>query len=397
MGANEDMIKERLKTVFLSLSCIFMIFIIGCGDKNPPSEEQVLSYIEESYGDSYKLISTEVKQDTEDESDLTVYHFQSEFGFDFDVIGGVAYTPPGKFPGYYSKYYNTDYMDKLHELIAVDIKNLIDKYSSEQIQITTEDADHSIDVTFETYSNIDSINKFIYELISLYQDKYKVKKEGLYHINIDIYKDDKVFYWLYLSWLIEVDEEKNLKELQLKYVEEIRQGEFIDSTVDEDMLTNMPRTVINNLIINGDQYTSDKYEPEFAYSVDEQEWLAIVGYGIILEYNGGVQDYMQREIIVKYLDGDYDIDDKNRITRYTIGNDSYEIYFPYDSGDGIKGGYYFKKNNEKLNIKLCEIPRLWGGTGAVYYAYIKLSDWAKLLNMEYIVDNKEGVVILNSK
>lgn len=115
-----------------------MIFIIGCGDKTPPSEEEVFSYIEESYGDSYKLISTEAKQDTEYKSDLTVYHFQSEFGFNFEVEGGVDYSPPGKFPGYYSQYFNTDYMEKLHELISDDIKNLIDKYSSEQIQITTE-------------------------------------------------------------------------------------------------------------------------------------------------------------------------------------------------------------------------------------------------------------------
>ncbi|WP_455713951.1 hypothetical protein [Anaerosporobacter sp.] len=397
MGAINDMIKwGRSKTVFIMLSSIFMILFTGCGDKYPPTEQEVFSYIRENYGGSCKLISTEKKQDTEEESEITIYHFQSEFGFDFDVEGGLDYNPPGLFPAKYSKYIYTDYMEKLQDFIADDIKILSDKYASGDIKITTEDEGYSISVTFQKYNNIRTVYEFVYELRLLYGDKYKVKDEGLSNINITMYKDDKQFYSTNLSWINKLDKEKSIEYLQLFYVEGVRQEEYIDATVDEDMLTNMPRIVIEELVINGNQYTSKKYDPQFVYSVDEQEWLTLVGYGVILDYNGNVQDYMQREIITEYLDGDYDIDNENNITRYTISNDSYEVYFPFDD-EGIKDEYYFMKNNQKLNIKLSECPSLWGDSEANYFAYIKLSDWAELLNMDYTVDNKEGVVILNSK
>lgn len=388
---------ERLKQVLFLLICISIIFVTGCGDKYPPKEEEVLSYIEEKFGDSYKLMSKETKADTEYESGITLYHFQSEFGFYFDVESGLSYTPPSLFPAHYSKYCYTDYMKKLQEFIADDIKNLVDRYSSEQIKITTEDSGNIVNVNLERYSNIRTVNEFVSELGLLYHDKYRVKDKALSDINITIYKDDKRFYSNQLSWLRGGESEKDIEYLQLRYLELIREGEINDSSIDEEMLTNKPRLEIDKLVINGEQYTSKKYEPQFLYSIDEQEWLTLVGYGIILDYNGYVRDYMQREIIIDYLDGEYDIDDKNSITRYSIGNDSYEVYFPLDTDtDGIKEDYYFKKNNQNLDIKLCEAPRDYT-TKATYFAYIKLSDWAELLNMNYIVDNKEGVVILNSK
>ena len=155
----------------------------------------------------------------------------------------------------------------------------------------------------------------------------------------------------------------------------------------QELLDAIPQKYIRDLYINGEQHQSDKYEICFLYNIKDGMYYTPVGFGIELDYNGGVEDYLQREIIEFYYpDSDYTISMKDQTSSYRIGNDHYLIERQED-------GLVFLKNGSELSIAH-EKEISDTHPGAVYYYWVSTDSFALLLGMSVDKVDESGVYLL---
>ena len=174
--------------------------------------------------------------------------------------------------------------------------------------------------------------------------------------------------------------------LYLNFKNAVDMGLVKDVELSEEMLASIPQKYIRALYINGEPYQSDRYEIRFLYNLEDKRYYALVGFGIDIEYNGGVEDHLQREIIKSYYpDSGYSISMKEQTTSYQIGNDHYLIERQRDS-------LTFYKNGRKLPIKnYTELSST--NTGATYFFWISVDDFASIMGMSVEKIGEDGVYL----
>lgn len=160
--------------------------------------------------------------------------------------------------------------------------------------------------------------------------------------------------------------------LRLNFADLIRRGEVTELSCTQEELDAVPVKTIETLCINGKQFVSDRYETRFVYNLRAQRYDTVVCFGTKLDYNGGVEDYLQREILETYYpDCAYTIEE--HATTYRIGEDLYRV----ERGED---GLSFFCSGEELPIEAnSEIDRQHAG--ASYYYWISLDDFALLMGM----------------
>lgn len=175
--------------------------------------------------------------------------------------------------------------------------------------------------------------------------------------------------------------------LYLNFKAAVDMGLVTDVELSEELLASIPQKYIRALYINGEPYQSDRYDIRFLYNLEDERYYALVGFGIDIDYNGGVEDHLQREIIKSYYpDSGYSISMKNQTTSYQIGNDHYLI-------KRQKDGLIFYKNNHELEINsYSELSST--NTGATYFFWISVDDFASIMGMSVDKIEKNGVYLL---
>lgn len=176
--------------------------------------------------------------------------------------------------------------------------------------------------------------------------------------------------------------EKDL--LYLNLADYIRRGVIDSVSYTETELDRIPVKNIDSLYIDGKQYLSDRYDTRFTYNLADGTYYTVVCFGTSLDYNGGVEDYLQREIIEDfYPDSGYTID--GYTSTYRIGTDRYEV-------SRKKKGLSFRKNNRKLDIQVYE--KLNRETpDATYYYWISIDDFASLMGMKVEKMDETGLYL----
>ncbi len=165
------------------------------------------------------------------------------------------------------------------------------------------------------------------------------------------------------------------------------QGLVTKVEMPQELLDTIPQKYIRNLYINGEPYQSDKYEICFLYNIKDGRYYTPVGFGIELDYNGGVEDYLQREIIEFYYpDADYTISMKDETSSYKIGNDHYLVKRQAE-------GLVFLKNGKEFPVA-CEKEISDTHPGAAYYYWVSTDDFALLLGMSVDKVDESGVYLL---
>ena len=154
----------------------------------------------------------------------------------------------------------------------------------------------------------------------------------------------------------------------------------------QEMLAAIPQKYIRDLYIDGVPYRSERYEVCFLYNIRDGRYYTPVGFGIELDYNGGVEDYLQREIIEYYYpDAGYTISMEDQTSTYKIGSDSYLIERKED-------GLVFLKNEEEVPL-VCEKEVSDTHPGAAYYYWVSVDDFAMLLGMTVERVDESGVYL----
>ena len=176
--------------------------------------------------------------------------------------------------------------------------------------------------------------------------------------------------------------------LRLNFADYIRSGEVTQLACTGEELADIPVKTLRALSINGREFTSERYDTRILYNLREGKYYTIVCFGTKLDYNGGVEDYLQREILESYYpDCAYTIEDGTTI--YRIGGDSYRV----DRGED---GLTFYRNGERLPIEaVSEVDRQ--STGATYYYWIPLDDFASLLGMRVERVTDEAALLVTAR
>ena len=175
------------------------------------------------------------------------------------------------------------------------------------------------------------------------------------------------------------------------YKNHVNDGNIKDENVD---LTDFHPFKINKFYINDKLVESEKYEVEALYNLDKKGYYTPVCFGCKFDYNGGVEDYLQREIIQKcHSNSDYKIDEKKDTTTYKINGDKFSIIYNDYSKEKLK----FYKNGKKMDIEA--LSSINGNSaGATYYYYISIDDFAMLCGMEVDkIDTENRAIYLTMK
>jgi hypothetical protein len=170
-----------------------------------------------------------------------------------------------------------------------------------------------------------------------------------------------------------------------KYAALVKEGKWNDNKIKTE---NVKYAILENLVIDGETITSNKYDTVFYYNIEDDQYYAVVCFGSKFDYNGGVEDYLQREIIQRYYpDCNYKIDNDKKRTTYKIGENKYEVKYKMDKSiEGLKEETENKTLVFYKDGKDMQIESFYENTGicagATYYRFISIEDYAKIMKME---------------
>ena len=278
-----------------------------------------------------------------------------------------------------------NYCEALFGLFQEDIDKIAEKY---QVEVEVNDSYVWVINDISHMKEIDNGINAVQEIYTLIEDY--IPETELYWFDFSIYLNTKNF-GKAQNILIKKQGDwdapyfQQLLYMNLKAAAE--QGLVTKVEMPQELLDTIPQKCIRDLYINGEPYQSDKYEICFLYNIKDGMYYTPVGFGIELDYNGGVEDYLQREIIEFYYpDSGYTISMKDQTSSYRIGNDHYLIERQED-------GLVFLKNGSELSIAH-EKEISDTHPGAVYYYWVSTDSFALLLGMSVDKVDESGVYLL---
>ena len=262
----------------------------------------------------------------------------------------------------------------------------------------------SIALTFYVDDNktFDNIDDFLYDLKKELEDYIPLKSEKMFKsfISLSINTKEKIRDKTYEPDIINntsmnfVEEEMEQYDTFINWSDYLYKNYVYNNQIDDPdvNLDNFQPHRLNKLYINDELFEPkrDDYKTEFVYNIDDEQYYAIVCFGCKFDYNGGVEDYVQREIIQKYYpDSRYEIDSKFNKTSYKIGRDRFVI----DRNDfATDGDLVFTRNKQTLNIK--ELSAINTTTpGPSYFKFIPLEDFAMLCGLKVDGIDIEGEAV----
>lgn len=398
--------------------CILLIIPILCfaltGCNDELREESEIVSIVESEIPNCELI--DVKSSIDDSGkEQKEYRFKND-DFEFYLID---YLSEDSF-GFDTNAVSTTYLKEVLKYNKEKISNLLDKYSiktydetqefydkekleafkkNEGILLIFDASEYNVYKTnfsffIEKYKDIETVYNFTEDFYNILKKYIPDKPFSLenFPINIQIstknilnpnnYNKNNV-YLLQTNFSIEnLKFDYAEKWSKYEYATAVKEGYIFDNAINVDKVKPFK---LDKLYINGDLYESERYETNFYYNIDDDKYYTIVCFGMQFEYNGGVDDYLQREIIQKYYPkSNYTITDAKDTSEYRIGLNKYKIKWSdhgLDSIDSDRDEMIFYKNGKKLDVK--NIYYLGNrSAGASYNKFVSVDDFAKIMEME---------------
>ena len=381
---------------FLTLTILFLLFCLtGCA--NLQEEETMISEIT-SIIDGSKYIKTEQPLDEDGTADVSqkIYYFEGK-EFDFTVTDYIE-SSGGGLP------YNdqmTDYYEKLLEFKNEEIHELTNEYDFEIVVDDPWQEGLEIEIKITSFQQIKEAYAFCVKLYSLLE-KYVPKRTSdifPHECSLDIKTTSESGSYLYGAKFEFIQggfkiNEKDIAFTEAYYVEDVRNGELIDSTVGSKHFEKFKPLTLDAIYINGKEFKSEKEEkPRIVFNIADGKYYITVGYGAEFAYNGGVNDYINREIIEEYYPGsNYEINADKNYSTYEIDGDKYKVTRNDKTHD-----YRFYKNSKELDIK--DYEEVTGyHSGATYFRLVKAEDFAELTGLKLVeIDYNSGIVYFETK
>lgn len=375
--------------------------LCGCNEK-AYSHDEVIEIVNSSFKTAPQLVSKSDTQKTDEGDKFTKYIFKTDKGIEFTVSSELN----EDYWGFMKAEIESDYMQRMYEYLNSEILELETNNGVTFEPDFKNDGEYiELSCTTESFHDLKKIVAHLcdlYELIKDYLPDYdadtKLFPKGSpysyyknYHLTFDIYStEDLLIHIPFDEKFDSYTESYILHCSQVVYAEQFRGDDF-----ENDPYKNIPRQYIRTLYINGEKFESKKYSPCFTYDEKTHQYYGTVTYGTEMVFNGGVKDYLHREIITDYLGGSYTIHNITNTAEYKIGKDKFKAKAPDEKPELAE----FYKNGKKLdNITMIVKPDFWSFDDyATYYYLMPLEDYAFMLNMDYEINQSEGAVYLTSK
>lgn len=277
-----------------------------------------------------------------------------------------------------------DYCEKLFEYFSEEIEEITDQY---QVELNEVHGSHmEIRNRISHMEDIDSGVKAMQEIYLLLEDYIPQTELSWFPFELALCTDYGKVQHIFIVKQGDWDESYARQLLYLNFKADVDTGMVTDVELSEELLDTIPQKYIRALYINGKPYCSDDYEICFLYNLKDGKYYTRAGFGIELEYNGGVEDHLQREIIEAcYPDSGYTISMDDQTSAWQIGDDHYLVKRQED-------GLIFSKNDCELQIEYdSEISGT--NTGATYYYWISVDDFAMLMGMTVEKVEENGVYL----
>ena len=414
--------------------CILLIFpmlcftLTGCNDKLR-EENEIISIVEDELPNcEFVNVKSSIDDNGKEQKE---YKFKND-DFEFCLID---YLSEDSF-GFDTNAVSTTYLQETLKQNKEKLLKLLDDYNIKIYDKTQESFDNEKLETFkknegillifdiseynayetnfsfliEKYKDIETIYDFIKDFYNIIEKYIPDKPFSLENFPIDIqistkkvlnpdkYNKNSV-YLLHTNFSVEgLEFDYAEKWSKYEYASAVKDGYIFDSAIDVNKVKPFK---LDKLYIDGELYESERYETNFYYNIDDEKYYTIVSFGMQFEYNGGVDDYLQREIIQKYHPkSNYTITDSKDTSEYRIGLNKYKVKWSdhgLDSVSGDRDELLFYKNGKKLDIK--NIYYLGNhSAGASYNKYISVDDFAKIMEMKVEKINiEERAVYLSTK
>lgn len=356
------------------IGIISLLFLSGCNERLRRSDD-IVKGIGNTFPNA-EFVNTYEKEENSDGEKTVVYQFNNgEFDFAVNDI-----LQKDSLFGILNNSQTTDYASKVYYLKEDIINEEIKKSGIDaEIEPSTTVLSSTISVNIKQFSDIrkgfELLDTF-YSIIEEYLPNSESSVSGNISLNFHISNGERLKSttktpYLKHSYSTE-EQERNIIQL---YIQKIREGTISDDTVPNDILKEYKPMYLKHIYVNNELYTGE-YEPNIIYNPNDKEYYICVGYGISVDYNGGVNDGINRDIVTKYhKNTGYQINNGLRITEYSIGNDNYKV-----KRDRKSGELTFYRNNEVLNVPNFE--EISGQhSNAVYFRFISLHDFADVCGL----------------
>ncbi len=410
--------RKRKIFLFVVLATAVTMILSGCNEELQ-NKNIVLSEIERIMPDA-KLVQIESDEDE------NLYTFRNG-SFDFTYRD---YIYKDSMFGVLVNGSDCDYLEALVHFKEDEIAELAEKYnisiidkvtsfesnmSSEELALLIKENDISLrtnpydrlEFFIDGYNDIKYVFGFIEEITTTLHDYLPKAESEVYteeihftisyeedYKGVDAYNADGI-YWFDIPFVQNAgDYELEKAWTEYQYEEAVVNSLIFDTDVDTD---NHKPQKLDKLYIDGERFVSDRYSTEFIYNIEDDKYYTIVCFGMQFDYNGGVDDYLQREIIEKYYeDADYTIYDGSDSTTYSIGKNKYLMKWTHNGLLGSTDQLLFFRNQKQLDIETYDKLGLIS-TGASYNVFISVDDFAEIMEMKVdLVDLENGALHLSS-
>lgn len=279
---------------------------------------------------------------------------------------------------------SNDYCKKLFAYFSNEINEIAKKYHVEIDVIS--DSFVRIKNNVSHMEEIDNGINAMEEIYTLIEDYIPQVSLNQLPFQISLFTDYGQTQQIMIEKKGDWDEDNARQLLYMNFKSDVEMGNVHNVSFSEEALKAIPQKYINNLYINKEPYLSEDYEICFLYNVEDQIYYTPVGFGVELDYNGGVEDYLQREIITFYYPHcEYTILPNKKTSCYKIGEEEYVV-------KRGKEGLTFLKNGENMEIfHKNEISNTH--TGATYYYWVSVYDFAMLMGMQVDKVEENGVYL----
>lgn len=393
-----NIMKKRVLSVFLILTMLVLaVPLAGCGRSDPYTEEEIVQFVKNAFGYA-DLVGVDEKKpssyDSSDSEDETYYTFHAKEGFDYKVCSTISRS--GLF-GTISPYKSTNYYQALCNYYQEDILALEKKYNVYFKKETFNELQDSayLDIAYRNIelSNVERIDctvDFIFDYYELLKDHFP-KENDL----PSPFSYDEKYMTFHLekgdSTIMIFDLDNSLSENTPSYVKNCALISYVNDSrrigrLNED-IKDVPVDDLYTLYINGKKFTNESPAPLFYYDVKSGEYCLNIDCSDTYISPFG-------EIVTDYLGKDYSFNTFLLTGNYSIDNNKYKIKPNKDEPQNTK----FYINGKKQDITLLgDKLDFIASTGNPDKQFMKLPDFAKMLNMDYTVNQEEGAVYLTSK
>lgn len=336
----------------------------------------------------------------DDEPTNDEYCFQTDRGLVFTVNSYLSYfSIDGGTAAFCTKELKSDYVDSVHAIYDSKIDELFECY-----------------IDINNYEDIDRVVQLIYSANAIYAQELEYNTEEFLEENpnrtatICVITDDgeeSIIAYIPIDGL--GDEESIRGEIEKAYTQVIYDGEKIDDTVPDSMLTQIHTTPLEHIYLNGNEMLYDTKEnsySDYALSTDKYTgaWYdyTIDSYIVYCDigkiYSGSspliINEYIQE------LGEEYTIETKNNlftrkiyVSEWSIGEDIWEMQSK--TNDGVKD-FKVYKNGELLDITYYTYDEM-NKIGSTLVVALSVEDFAQLLNLDYVIDEETASLYYTSK